>query len=90
MLMDSPQGPHHQAACWLRAGDLAISPGVIGTARCHMRDVLRPNYEDLAVQDHDRAGRQPGQILDTRAEMQVCGAGTDIGAEDQQVGIEFG
>jgi oligopeptide/dipeptide ABC transporter ATP-binding protein len=25
-LMDSPQGPGHQAACWLRAGDLAIAP----------------------------------------------------------------
>jgi hypothetical protein len=24
--MDSPQGPEHQAACWLRAGDLAIAP----------------------------------------------------------------
>jgi oligopeptide/dipeptide ABC transporter ATP-binding protein len=24
-LMDSPQGPHHQAACWLRAGDLAVT-----------------------------------------------------------------
>jgi oligopeptide/dipeptide ABC transporter ATP-binding protein len=24
-LMDSPQGPHHQAACWLRAGDRATS-----------------------------------------------------------------
>jgi len=26
LLMDSPQGPHHQAACWLRAGDLAVAP----------------------------------------------------------------
>jgi hypothetical protein len=26
LLMDSPQGPEHQAACWLRAGDLAIAP----------------------------------------------------------------
>jgi peptide/nickel transport system ATP-binding protein/oligopeptide transport system ATP-binding protein len=24
-LMDSPQGPHHQAACWLRAGDRAVT-----------------------------------------------------------------
>ncbi|MGH8952517.1 MAG: ABC transporter ATP-binding protein [Acidimicrobiia bacterium] len=24
-LMDSPQGPHHQAACWLRAGDRAVA-----------------------------------------------------------------
>jgi peptide/nickel transport system ATP-binding protein/oligopeptide transport system ATP-binding protein len=24
-LMDSPRGPHHQAACWLRAGDLAVA-----------------------------------------------------------------
>ncbi len=24
-LMDSPQGPHHQAACWLRAGERAVA-----------------------------------------------------------------
>jgi peptide/nickel transport system ATP-binding protein/oligopeptide transport system ATP-binding protein len=24
-LMDSPQGPHHQAACWLRAGERAVT-----------------------------------------------------------------